>query len=200
MAPWARPWKAGGVADLPYNAASGRRYHGVNVLLLRDAALTRGYRCAAWLTFLQAKALGGQVKKSERATAIVFAGKAVKETETGEKEKRHFLRFHAIFNVEQVNGLPERFTRLAPPLPLNEALSQSESFIAALGADIRHGGNIAAYAPALDCILLPHRERFESDARYLTTQLHEHGHWTGHKNRLDRDLTSCFGDNAYAGE
>lgn len=124
----------------------------------------------------------------------------VKETERGEEEKHRFLRFHAIFNVEQVSGLSERFTRLAPPLHLNEALSQSESFIAALGADIRHGGNIAAYAPALDCILLPHRERFESDARYLATQLHEHRHWTGHKSRIARDFTGRFGDNAYAAE
>ncbi len=199
-APWAKPWKGDGIADLPYNAASGRRYNGVNVLLLWDATLTRGYRHASWLTFLQAKTLGGQVKKGERATAIVFAGSAVKETETGEEEKRRFLRLHSIFNVEQVSGLPERFTSILPPRPLDEALSEAEHFIAALGADVRHGGNMATYAPALDCILLPHRDRFESDARYLATKLHEHGHWTGHKSRLDRDLTGRFGDEAYAGE
>lgn len=42
---WVKPWKAGGAADLPYNATSGRRYHEVNMLLLWDAALTRRYRC-----------------------------------------------------------------------------------------------------------------------------------------------------------
>jgi antirestriction protein ArdC len=73
-------------------------------------------------------------------------------------------------------------------------------FIEALGADVRHGGNKAAYAPALDCILLPHREQFESDAHYLATNLHEHGHWTGHTRRLDRDLSGRFGDEAYAAE
>jgi antirestriction protein ArdC len=199
-APWAKPWKGSGIADLPYNALTGRRYNGVNVLLLWDATLTRGYHHASWLTFLQAKALGGQVKKGEHATAILFAGSSTKKDEAGEEEKHRFLRFHSIFNVEQVGGLPERFTSIQTPRPLDEALIEAEDFIAALGADVRHGGNMAAYSPALDCILLPHREQFESDAHYAATKLHEHGHWTGHKSRLDRDLTGRFGDQAYAGE
>ncbi len=199
-APWVKPWKGGGVAELPYNAATGRRYNGVNVLLLWGATFTRGYRHASWLTYLQAKALGGQVKKGEHATAIVFAGSSVKKDETGEEEKYRFLRFHSIFNVEQVNGLPERFTGIPPPRPLDKALSEAEDFIALLVADVRHGGDRAAYSPALDCILLPHREQFESDAHYLATKLHEHAHWTGHKSRLDRNLSGRFGDEAYAGE
>jgi antirestriction protein ArdC len=114
------------------------------------------------------------------------------------EEKHRFLRFHSIFNVEQVEGLPERFTSIPPPRPLDEALAEAEEFIAALHADVRHGGNMAAYSPALDCILLPHRERFENDTLYVATKLHEHGHWTGHKSRLDRDLTGRVGDEAYA--
>lgn len=96
-APWVKPWKGNGIADLPHNALTGRRYNGVNVLLLWDATLEHGYCHASWLTYLQAKTLGGQVKKGERATGIVFAGSAVKERETGEEEKYRFLRFHAIF-------------------------------------------------------------------------------------------------------
>ncbi len=130
----------------------------------------------------------------------MFAGSATKKDETGEDAKHRFLRFHSIFNVKQVEGLPERFTSIPPPRPLEAALSKAEEFIAALGADVRHGGNMAAYSPALACILLPHRERFESDALYLATKLHEHGHWTGHKSRLDRNLSGRFGDQAYAGE
>ena len=200
-APWVKPWKGTGVADLPFNAATGRRYNGVNVLLLWGTTLEKGYSRAGWLTYLQAKTLGGQVRKGERATQIVFAGSSVKETETGEEEKHRFLRFHSIFNVEQVDGLPERITGIPPPpRPLDEALTDAEVFIAALGADVRHGGNRAAYAPALDTILMPQREQFESDAHYVATKLHEHGHWTGHKSRLDRDLTGRFGDSAYAAE
>lgn len=200
-APWVKPWKGGGVADLPYNAATGRRYNGVNVLLLWGTTLEKGYGHAAWLTYLQAKALGGQVRKGEHATAIVFARSTAKKDATGEEEKYRFLRFHSIFNVEQVDGLPERITGIPPPpRPLDEAVSVAEEFIALLGAEIRHGGNRAAYAPVLDTILMPHREQFESDAHYAATKLHEHGHWTGHKSRLDRDLTGRFGAKAYAGE
>ena len=199
-APWVKPWKEGGMAALPYNALMGRRYNGVNVLLLWDTTLARGFRHAAWLTYLQAQTLGGQVIKGERATAIVYAGRTSKENDTGEEETRRFLRFHAIFNVEQVSGLPEQFLGIPQPRPLEEVLSEAESFIMALGADVRHGGNMAAYAPTHDCILLPHREQFENDAGYLATKLHEHAHWTGHKSRLARDLTGRFGDHAYAGE
>lgn len=200
-APWVKPWKGSGVAELPYNAATGRRYSGVNVLLLWGTAFEKGYRSAVWLTYLQAKTLGGQVRKGERSTEIVFAGSSVKETETGEEEKYRFLRFHSIFNIEQVDGLPERIAGiLPPPRPLNEALSGAEEFITRLGADVRHGGNRAAYAPELDAILMPHRGQFESDAHYIAVKLHEHGHWTGHKSRLGRDLTGRFGGEAYAAE
>jgi Antirestriction protein len=198
--PWVKPWKGSGIGDLPYNAATQRRYHGVNVLLLWSTAFERGYRYASWLTYLQAKSLGGQVKKGEHATPIVFAGSTVKESATGEEEKYRFLRFFSVFNVEQVSGLPQRFTDIPPPSPLDEAMASVEHFIARLGADVRHGGNRAAYAPALDCILLPYREQFESDAHYLATKLHEHGHWTGHRSRLDRNLSGRFGDEAYAAE
>ena len=199
--PWVKPWKGSGIADLPYNAATARRYNGVNVLLLWGTALEKGYRHAAWLTYLQAKTLGGQVKKGERATGIVYAGSSVKETKTGEEEKRRFLRFHSIFNVEQVDGLPERIAGItAPPRPIDDALAEADVFIGLLGANIRHGGNRAAYAPEIDCILLPLREQFESDAHYLAVKLHEHGHWTGHKSRLERDLTGRFGGEAYAAE
>jgi antirestriction protein ArdC len=198
--PWVKPWQGSGIADLPYNAATGRRYNGVNVLLLWAATLDKGYRHATWLTFLQASALGGKVRKGEHATGIVFAGDAVKETETGEERKKHFLRFHAVFNVEQVEGLPEPIMGSPPARPLDEALAEADAFITALGAQVRHGGNRAGYSPDLDSIILPHREKFESDAHYLGVKLHEHGHWTGHKRRLDRDLTGRFGDAAYAAE
>jgi antirestriction protein ArdC len=199
-APWVKPWKGSGTADLPCNAATGRRYNGVNVFLLWGTTLDRGYRHAAWLTYLQAKTLGGQVRKGEHATAIVFPGSTARKGEMGEEEKHRFLRFHSIFRVEQVDGLPGEITGIPPPRPLDESVAEAEGFVSLLGADIRHGGNMAAYSPALDCILLPHRGRFESDAHYAATKLHEHAHWTGHKSRLDRDLNGRFGDQAYAGK
>lgn len=199
-APWVKPWHGNGVGDLPSNGATGRQYNGVNVLLLWEAAFTKGYLRPSWLTYRQAQALSGQVRKGEHGTQIVFAGSSTKESETGEDEQIRFLRFHWVFNVAQIDGLPDHMTGIPSFRPLDQALVHAEAFIAALGADVRHGGNRAAYAPALDRILMPHREQFASDAHYMATSLHEHGHWTGHSQRLARDLSGRFGDHAYAAE
>ena len=115
-------------------------------------------------------------------------------------ETRRFVRFHSIFNAEQVSGLPEPLFHFSPIRPLDEALLEAEAFIGALGANVRHGGDEAGYVPASDTILMSNRDQFESDARYVVTKLHEHGHWTGHKSRLDHDLTGELGGAAYAGE
>lgn len=201
--PWVKPWKGSGIADLPYNALTGRRYNGVNVLLLWSATLDRGYRHASWITFLQAKRLDGHVKKGERAIPIVFAGSSRTHNEDNDEEKqtrRRFLTFHSVFNVDQVEGLPEHFYIAPPSMPIDRAQASVVAFIEALAADIRHGGNIAAYVPSRDCILLPPKEQFATMERYFATSLHEYGHWTGHASRLDRDLSSRFGQAQYAAE
>jgi antirestriction protein ArdC len=73
-------------------------------------------------------------------------------------------------------------------------------FIAATKADIRIGGDRACYIPALDFITLPPETAFKSREHFLATSLHECGHWTGAKSRLDRDLKSPFNERAYAAE
>lgn len=119
---------------------------------------SHGYGSAAWLTVNQAKHLGGHVRKGEHETPIVFAREAEKETETGEKEKYHFLRFFTVFNIYQVEGLPDHMTGLPTPRPLDAAFLEAEAFIARLGADFRHGSGYAAYSPMHDCILMPYQE------------------------------------------
>lgn len=51
-----------------------------------------------------------------------------------------------------------------------------------------------------DQIVLPVPGQFESKDLYYATALHELGHWTGHKSRLDRDMGGSFGSEAYAKE
>ena len=71
----------------------------------------------------------------------------------------------------------------------------------ASGAQIRHhAGDGAYYAPAIDAIHMPNRERFHDAAGYYATALHELGHWTGHETRLARDLSNPFGSEGYARE
>jgi len=205
VAPWVKPWAGAGNPSLPYNATTQRRYSGVNVLLLWDAALSHGYRSGAWITYRQARALGGHVKKGERGCAIVYASSVERSQEddaTGdESEKRiSFLRSYSVFNVEQTQGLPTQFYQVAVPKPLDDALEDVDAFIERIGADVRHGGDRACYMPAYDAIQLPDPQSFESAAAYYATSLHEHAHLSGAKHRLNRDLTGRFGSGAYAAE
>ena len=203
VAPWVKPWIGGGTALLPYNARTRRQYNGVNVLLLWGSAFEKGYCHPAWLTFLQAKELGANVRKGEHAEHIVFSSSYTKkdaDEEDGDGKEVRFLKFHNVFNVEQIDGLPQDISFAPEPRPLDELLNDANTFVVSLGADVRHGGGHAGDAPSKDCIVLPARERFESDAHYLATSIHEHAHWSGHPSRLDRDLAGRFGDAQYAAE
>jgi len=74
--PWVQPWgTAAAKASLamPKNAATQRRYSGVNVLILWDAVVARGFADQSWLTFRQALSLGGNVRKGEHGTTVVCA-------------------------------------------------------------------------------------------------------------------------------
>lgn len=74
--PWRRPWRSAqnvhGSA-LPVNATTGRHYSGVNIPLLWMSAEERGFSSDRWLTYQQAKAVGGQVRKGETSSmAIIY--------------------------------------------------------------------------------------------------------------------------------
>jgi antirestriction protein ArdC len=204
-APWVKPWTTGDPQDLPYNLVSQRQYSGVNIMLLWLSSLEQGFRSAGWLTFRQATELGGHVKKGSKGTHIVYASTFTKkvtnpETEEEGEEKIPFLKGYVVFNLAQTEGLPERLYRALQVTPLEDALASVEAFIQAIGAEIRHGGNRAFYQPTFDFVQLPDPGQFEGAPHYYATSLHEHGHWTGHKSRLNRDLTGRFGDAAYAAE
>lgn len=198
--PWAPSWTRDVQRPLSLPLRStGEPYRGVNVLLLWMAAARSGYSSARWLTFNQAKSLGGAVRKGEKATHVVFFDRLTKddtrEGHEGEERSFAFAKTYPVFNVEQIEGLPERFG--APPtLPPNVHAS---TFFSAIGADVRHGGGQPMYVPSADYIRMPHLASFVSDDAYVSTLAHEHVHWTGHRSRLDRGFDS-FGTEAYAVE
>jgi antirestriction protein ArdC len=205
VAPWVKPWASGETIALPYNATSQRPYSGVNVLLLWSEAMSKGYRSPAWLTFKQANALGGRVRKGEKAAHIVYASTFTR-TETNPKTGKEvdqaipFLKWYTVFNVEQTEGLPAHVCRTQAPRPFDEAIAHVDGFLDRIGADVRHGWTIACYYPTQDFVALPHPEDFESAGHYYATSLHEHTHWTAHASRLNRDLSGRFGTEAYAAE
>jgi antirestriction protein ArdC len=198
VASWVKPWSGGGVGALPTNAATGRDYNGINIPILWHAALSKGYPSQGWITFKQARGLGATVRAREKGTHFVFTKKLTVKEEDEEKQIA-MLRTYTVFNTAQIDGLPDTqqvHNNTGQIIPVDAAAL----FIAATKADIRIGGDRACYVPALDFICLPPESAFNSREHFLATSLHECGHWTGAKSRLDRDLKSRFNEKAYAAE
>jgi antirestriction protein ArdC len=207
--PWFKPWSAGNTEGritrpLRHN---GQPYNGINIVMLWSAAIERGYSCPSWMTFKQALELGGNVRKGEKGELVVYANR-ITRTETDDKgaeveREIPFMKGYTVFNAEQCDGLPEQFQLrpVAPPSPAPERIARAESFFAATGADIRHGGTRAFYAEGPDYIQMPPFETFTDAESHAATVLHELTHWTKHDKRMARDFGRVrFGDEGYAKE
>ena len=196
--PWMRPWDSGADgahagAGLPLRD-TGQPYSGINVLVLWAAAAAAGYGKPTWMTFKQAKAHGGRVRKGEKGQRVVYAGRhetIERDPDTGaEKERKYgFLKTFTVFNVEQIDGLGERWHRTYAEIhPVNRERRREEldGFFTSLGIDVRHGGDEAYYVLSEDYIQLPRYELFHDAEAYYTTLAHESIHWTRHASRLNR--------------
>lgn len=206
--PWMKPWNGAHAAcriTLPLRHC-GTPYRGINILLLWGEMNERGYAASKWMTYKQAADLDGQVRKGERGSLVVYADtfKKTEQDENGQDVERDipFMKGYTVFNVEQIEGLPNRYyDRPAAPLEKMQLIDAAETFFAATGAVFRHGGNRAYYAPGPDVIQLPFAEAFRDAKSYAATKAHELTHWTRHKSRLDRDFgQKRFGDEGYAFE
>lgn len=196
VAPWTQPWAC--VAHK--NATTGKDYRGINQILLMVAAANRGYETALWLTFNQARELGGCVKKGERGTTVVFWRMLEKEVEGSDKPRRiPFARAYTVFNVAQTTVEPSKYAKHLTGSSI-ERHADADAAIVATGATIKHGGLSACYIPSSDEIHMPAASSFESAAAYYATVLHELTHWTGNKARCDRDMSHRFGEDGYAAE
>jgi antirestriction protein ArdC len=208
--PWVQPWgtaAAKAPIAMPRNAATGRQYSGINVLILWGAVIERGYPAQSWLTFRQALSVGGNVRKGERGTIVVYADRFVPEDErqrsreTGEDAKAiPFLKRFTVFNSAQCENLPEAITAAAPPPPPGLIELRVEALIRATGVDFRIGGDRAFYAPGPDFVMVPPPHAYFEPINWHRTALHELGHATGHPSRLSRDLSASFGTKNYAFE
>jgi antirestriction protein ArdC len=201
--PWIRPW-SGDLERVPVNGFSRRPYRGINCILLTLEAQLRGFGRNLWLTYRQASELGAQVRGGEHGTTVVFFKRHEVPVEPGDESSEPrvvpLLRSFTVFNVAQIDRLPERLQQPAaePSAWLPE--HAPEELLAKSGARVEHGGFAAFYMAAEDRIQLPERELFADAGSYYATALHELTHWTAHPTRLDRQLGRRFGDAAYAME
>lgn len=194
--PWIQPWRAGNATGritrpLRHN---GQAYTGLNVLLLWSEAIARGYAAPIWMTFRQAGELGAHVRKGETSATVIYASRFTK-TETdaqgGEVDRDiPFLKAYGVFNVEQIEGLPDHYHHRPQPVedPI-ERIAHADRFFANTGSVIHHGGSQAFYQPSSDVIQMPPFETFRDSASYAAVLGHEHIHWTADARRVGRDLS-----------
>ena len=190
-APWRKPWTGGTAgAALPLRH-NGEPYRGINILMLWSVAASNGYTSARWLTFKQAKTLGGAVRKGEKSsTVIYYTTKEIEDTEQdGETKVIPMTKAYRVFNADQIDGLPEDFYTIPEPArDLGTELDpELEAYFAATGAYIRSSKEPRAYYDIKrDSIHMPPVATFHNAGRYYATLAHELTHWTGAEKRLDR--------------
>lgn len=204
--PWRSPIMAKAGGGWPKNLERGQEYRGVNVFLLAYAAWQKGYASPYWLTFNQAKARGGSVRKGEKSTLVVFwKPYETMDRETGEAVTVPVLRFYHVFNTEQCEGM-------SLPTPTQEATGIAFSPVEAAeslakgyagGPATIHHGTQAYYMPQADEVHIPEPAQFRSTEDYYATLYHELAHSTGHSSRLARGLDTTpapFGSKDYGRE
>jgi antirestriction protein ArdC len=192
VVPWRSPILGRGSAGHPKNMESTKPYRGVNVFLLAFSAFAKGYGSSFWLTFNQAKAKGGTVKKGEKSSMVVFWKQLdVADKDTGDARKIPLLRYYNVFNVEQCDGITAPDVVPFVPIdfkPIDAAETLAKGYAA--GPAIEQGGSQAFYRPGTDTVKMPEATRFASSEEYYSTLFHELAHSTGHSTRLDRGLDS----------
>jgi len=219
-APWIKPWSGSAIRDnAPFNPITGKQYEGINFINLTLQSMTMDGD-PRWMTFKQAQSIDAHVKKGEKGTAIQYwkftkqidkidedgnkvldkNGEPIKETIRLENPQ---VFYATVFNGSQIDGLKP----LKEDLGIKEIITEfkpieaAENILNNSKANITHiAGTRAFYSPSKDKIQLPLKEQFNSEMDYYSTALHELGHWTGHENRLNRDMHHPFGSIGYAKE
>jgi len=191
VVPWRSPILGRSKAGHPKNLNTGKQYRGVNVFLLAFTSFAKGYGSSYWLTFNQAKERGGNVRKGEKSSMVVFWKQyETKDKQTGEPVKVPVLRYYNVFKAEQLDGIEIPDAVKFEPLdfqPIGAAEQLAAGYLA--GPAISHdGGQQAFYRPATDSVHMPEKTRFASVEEYYSTLFHELSHSTGHSSRLDRKL------------
>jgi antirestriction protein ArdC len=201
--PWQQPWK-NGAHGMPINATTGRRYHGINVLLLAMTCFALGGD-PRFCSYKQASDRGWQVRTGERGTTIFFFKRMLVEDRGAAPDAEDrtkaipMLRAYTVFNGSQIDGIPNYIAPDNTEAPWQRP-EAADIILTNSKAVIRLGGDRAFYSPSLDFIQLPEPASFHSPETFAATALHEAAHWSGAKSRLDRDLTGRFESAHYAQE
>ena len=200
--PWSRPWACGKGMALALRH-DGKPYRGINQFLLGMYQMQAGFNSPYWMTYNQAKKLGGQVRKGERGSMSVFfkmldVPSKAPDAKKGDKDRIPLLRHNMIFNAAQIEGLPDRFYIQPAEINQDELIADADEFFSKTGCPVRHGGNSAHLSLNTGIVHMPEFAAFKTANDYYATLAHETIHWVGLKrDEIEPDL---FGSVNYAKE
>jgi antirestriction protein ArdC len=198
-APWRKPWRC----EPPCNLVSGKEYRGINPFLLAS----QGYGSRYWVTFNQAKKLGGFIRKGERSSIVTFWNIGEEKITTDadgnpRKSKPFLLRYYSVFNIDQTEGIAEKLglgnASRVPNIEQCEAIVSGMPNAPAMQRDAR-----AWYRPSTDTVGMPSKSLFGNAEEYYSTLFHELTHSTGHASRVGREgieEIAQFGSESYSKE
>lgn len=182
--PWKKPW----TSLSPKNLHSNKEYRGINHFLLSMVPTKYPF----FLTFNQAKGLGGSVLKGSKSVPVFFYSPITKK-ELDEKtlevdEKSYWLmKQYSVFTLEQIEGID--YSQFIDPVidftPVMGAENLINAFLGSQGLKV-YPAQSAAYSPSQDHLVMPQRDQFHSVDAYYSTMFHEMIHSTGHSSRLKR--------------
>lgn len=202
--PWRQGWQSSGGHK---NLLSGKAYRGINPFLLEIAARKAGYSKTYWLSYKQAASIGGQVRKGEKSSSVIFWKMVIKTDKNNPEETKDsfpFLRYYNVFNADQIDGISDKLPK--PPSFDFTPIEQAENIINSMPnkPELMHATqDCAYYSPTLDRVTLPEKTQFYSPEDYYSVAFHELSHSTGNKNRLNRkslNALKAFSDDDYSQE
>lgn len=193
---WRMPWHHSGAPIMRPTSAAGRRYSGINRIVLWAVADALGYASGTWATYQQWKAAGAQVRKGESGTHVILwkkveRGEDAAGDEDGSGKPRFFARAFCVFNRDQVDGLEA--DTVPDVAPIDTSIATARDFLEGVGVPVDYGLYDAHYRPDLDRNFMPDRAAFISDVAMISTLAHELGHAVGHSSRLARETLRDYG-------
>ena len=195
--PWRMPWKVAG--GMPQNLVSKKIYRGFNFHYLRSFGFDQPY----FLSFKQAKDLGGHVKKGAKSIEVIFWKMREHVNTAGEVDRIPMLRYYRVFHINDVEGIdmskiPQLESHDHDFTPIEACENLIENW-----KDkplIETGKTRACYIPSQDVVHMPDPRTFFEDSEYFSALFHELTHSTGHSKRLKRDILNSYGTVNYAFE
>jgi len=202
VCPWRRPWQyVNGVAQCAVNYTTGKPYSMLNQWLL-------GFRTGEYLTYKQATALGGKVKKGAKAGMVVFwatytthdrkkrdeqgnvvtdeDGNEVTEGVTTEHEMP-VLKYYLVYHIDDIEGIESKYAgaasdafkpRVDPIEAAEEIMWQYVLREEKLTFECYKPTNKAYYSPSTDTVVVPMLSQYDQAEEFYSTAFHELTHST----------------------